>query len=70
MQTIPTPYRISLLQPIVLTPANTEQVSGGGSNVRHGNGDTFVRAAVEGGDGGASHSGFTDGSPPEGPPND
>jgi hypothetical protein len=27
----------SLPQPIVLTPAEAKQVSGGGSNVRHGN---------------------------------
>ena len=67
MQTTPTTDHLSLPQPIVLTPADTEQVSGGGSNVLHG-GDTLrASSGPEGGDGGASHSGFTDGSPPGDP---
>lgn len=49
--------------PIALTPPETKLVSGGGSNVLHGNpgGDTRTNAAngPPGGDGGASHSGFT-----------
>jgi hypothetical protein len=49
--------------PIVLTLPETKLVSGGGSNVLHGNpgGDTRTNAAngPPGGDGGASHSGFT-----------
>jgi hypothetical protein len=54
-----------LPRPIVLTMAETKRVSGGGSNVQHGNpgGDTPIGSAGSGppgGDGGASHSGGFD----------
>ena len=54
-----------LSPPIVLTPAETREVSGGGSNVLHGNpgGDTPIGSpgyGPPGGDGGASHSGGFD----------
>ena len=53
-----------LPQSVALTPAEIERVSGGGSNVQHGNpgGDTPIGNpgyGPPGGDGGASHSGFT-----------
>ena len=52
-------------QPVALTPAETKRVSGGGSNVQHGNpgGDTPIGNpgyGPPGGDGGASHSGGFD----------
>ena len=58
-----------LPQPVALTPAETKRVSGGGSNVLHGNPgggpapyNTPGNSAYgpTGGDGGASHSGGTD----------
>jgi hypothetical protein len=57
-----------LPQPVLLTSAETKLVSGGGSNVLHGNPgggpapyNTPGNSAYgpTGGDGGASHSGFT-----------
>jgi hypothetical protein len=52
-------------RPISLTPAEIERVSGGGSNVQHGNpgGDTPIGNpgyGPPGGDGGASHGGGVD----------
>jgi hypothetical protein len=52
-------------QPVALTPAETSRVSGGGSNVLHGNpgGDTPIGNpgyGPPGGDGGASHGGGVD----------
>jgi hypothetical protein len=56
-------YSWPLPGPVVLTSPERKLVSGGGSNVQHGNpgGDTRTNAAngPPGGDGGASHSGFT-----------
>ena len=54
-----------LPQPVALTLAETKRVSGGGSNVQHGNpgGDTPIGNpgyGPPGGDGGASHSGGFD----------
>jgi len=63
------PFELSQLlpRPLALTPAETERVSGGGSNVQHGNpgGDTPIGNpgyGPPGGDGGASNSGFTEGN--------
>jgi hypothetical protein len=61
-------FEQSLPQPVALTSAETKLVSGGGSNVQHGNPgggpapyNTPGNSAYgpSGGDGGASHSGFT-----------
>jgi len=54
-----------LPQSIALTPAEAKRVSGGGSNVQHGNpgGNTPIGSpgyGPPGGDGGASHSGGFD----------
>jgi len=54
-----------LTRPVALAPSETKRVSGGGSNVQHGNpgGNTPIGSpgyGPPGGDGGASHSGGFD----------
>jgi hypothetical protein len=58
----PSNQRFELSRQLPLTPAETKWVSGGGSNVQHGNpgGDTPPGYGPPGGDGGASHGGGVD----------
>jgi hypothetical protein len=61
----PSTQRFEPSRPLPLTSAETKRVSGGGSNVQHGNpgGDTPIGNpgyGPPGGDGGASHSGGFD----------